>query len=87
MAWKCIFRKLKSELLKTISANGEIYCKHLLSGDFVKMNSLNLSWMPKYIFPLLHRSIMYAQQDDKIVPIDLLKAPSFLPRQIFASAS
>ena len=69
-------QKIKGRAVKKLYLhNGEIYCKHLLSGDFVKMNNLNLSWMPKYIFPLLHRSIMHAQRDDRFVPIDLLKAP------------
>jgi len=33
--------------------NGSIFCRHLASGSFVKMSSLNLSWMPKYVFQLL----------------------------------
>jgi hypothetical protein len=69
-------KKIKGRAIKKLYLyNGDIYCKQILSGMFIKMNNLNLSWMPKYIFPLLYHSIISAQRDDKFVPIDLLKAP------------
>jgi hypothetical protein len=55
--------------------NGGIYCKHLASGQFVKMNNPNLSWMPKYIFPLLFEHIARMQVQSAFSELDLLRAP------------
>lgn len=34
-----------------MSPDGRVYCHHLPTGTLVKMNSLNLSWLPDYLFP------------------------------------
>jgi hypothetical protein len=55
--------------------DGNIYCKQLATDSFVRMNNLNLSWMPKYIFPLLYEQIVNGGTGGSHAEIDLLKAP------------
>ena len=55
--------------------DGEIYCRHLASGGFVRMNNLNLSWMPKYVFPLLFDYIVSLRSPRSFTELDLLRAP------------
>jgi hypothetical protein len=55
--------------------DGAICCKHLTFNAFIKMNNLNLSWMPKYIFPLLFDYIMSARPDTSDTELDLMRAP------------
>ena len=69
-------KKIKGRYVKKLYLkSGEIFCRHLASGQFVKMNNLNLSWMPKYVFPLLFGAVVRAPVTDDFVPVDLLKAP------------
>ena len=69
-------KKIKERFVKKLYLHrGDIYCKHLASNTFIKMNNLNLSWMPKYIFPLLHQYLTCIEAKDDFVPLDLLKAP------------
>jgi hypothetical protein len=69
-------KQIKNRYIKKLYLkNGGIYCKHLSSGKFIKMNNLNLSWMPKYVFPLLYSNIMSDRSEIDFVPINLLKAP------------
>jgi hypothetical protein len=60
---------------KLYMRDGQIYCKHLASDSFVKMNNLNLSWMPKYIFPLLFDYIVSLRSPARFTELDLLRAP------------
>ena len=69
-------KKIKGRFVKKLYLhNGEIYCKHLSSGKFIKMNNLNLSWMPKYIFPLIFTYLNSVPSAEEFVELDLLKAP------------
>jgi hypothetical protein len=54
---------------------GAIYCKHIASDMFVRMNNLNLSWMPKYIFPLLFDYIVSMRSPGSFAELDLHRAP------------
>ena len=55
--------------------DGQIYCRHLASDAFVRMNNLNLSWMPRYIFPLLFNYIVSLRSPRVFTELDLLRAP------------
>jgi hypothetical protein len=55
--------------------DGQIYCRQRASGRFVRMNNLNLSWMPKYIFPLLFEYIVSLRSPGAFTELDLLRAP------------
>jgi hypothetical protein len=55
--------------------DGQIYCRHLASGSFIRMNNLNLSWMPKYIFPRLFGYIVSRRSPRAFTELDLLRAP------------
>jgi hypothetical protein len=55
--------------------NSQIYCRQRASGTFVRMNNLNLSWMPKYIFPLLFEYIVSLRSPGAFTELDLLRAP------------
>jgi hypothetical protein len=43
-------RKIKKVLL---ASNGEFFCRDKAGGGLVRMNSLNLSWVPTYVFGLV----------------------------------
>jgi hypothetical protein len=60
---------------KLYMRDGQIYCRHIASGSFVRMNNLNLSWMPKYIFPLLFGYISSVRSAGSFTELDLLRAP------------
>jgi hypothetical protein len=60
---------------KLYMRDGKIYCRHITSESFVRMNNLNLSWMPKYIFPLLFEYISSAGSAGSFTELDLLRAP------------
>jgi hypothetical protein len=72
-----IYQKtIKGRLIKKLyMRDGAIHCKHRASSAFIKMNNLNLSWMPKYIFPLLFGYIMSARADTSDTELDLTAAP------------
>jgi hypothetical protein len=55
--------------------DGKIYCRQRASGAFIRMNNLNLSWMPKYIFPLLFDYIVSLRSPHSFTELDLLRAP------------
>jgi hypothetical protein len=55
--------------------DGRIYCRHLASNSFVRMNNLNLSWMPKYIFPRLFDYIVSLRSPRLFTELDLVRAP------------
>jgi hypothetical protein len=63
--------------------DGAVYCKHLASGSFVRMNNLNLSWMPKYIFPLLFDYIVSVRSPRAFTELDLLRAPASYHVKLF----
>lgn len=68
--------KIKDRLVKKLyMSQGHVYCKHLASQSFIRMNNLNLSWMPKYIFPLLYGYLLSKSTVQDHVELDLLKAP------------
>jgi hypothetical protein len=60
---------------KLYMRNGEIYCRDRSSGSFIRMNILNLSWMPKYVFPLLFDYIVSLRSPRAFTELDLLRAP------------
>jgi hypothetical protein len=67
---------LKGRYVKKLYMNdGQIYCKQLASGSFIRMNNLNLSWMPKYIFPLLFKHLTSERSSNSFTELDLLRAP------------
>jgi hypothetical protein len=69
-------KTIKSRYVKKLYLrDGQIYCRHLASGAFIRMNSLNLSWMPKYIFPLLFDCIVSMRSPRSFIQLDLLRAP------------
>ena len=69
-------KTIKDRFVKKLYLHsGEIYCWHLETKTYVKMNNLNLSWMPKYIFPLIYRHLTPPPSGDAFVPLDLLDAP------------
>ncbi|WP_298343644.1 hypothetical protein [uncultured Algibacter sp.] len=49
---------LNNQYLKKIyfDANGNFYCYHIESSTYIKMNSLNLSWVPTSLFKLVHKT-------------------------------
>ncbi len=49
---------LNNQYLKKIyfDTNGNFYCYHLETSKYVKMNSLNLSWVPINLFKLVHKT-------------------------------
>jgi hypothetical protein len=57
---------LNGRLLKKIylDTNGVFYCFHTESNDYIKMNSLNFSWVPNYLFEII--STVY--QDQRAIP-------------------
>lgn len=55
--------------------NGNVYCKHSASGQLIRMNNLNLSWMPKYVFPALFKELVEERPSERLREIDLLRAP------------
>jgi hypothetical protein len=63
------------QVKKLYMHDGEIYCKHVLSGTFIRMHNLNLSWMPKYIFPLLFKYIVSVKSQEGFAELDLHRAP------------
>ena len=69
-------KRIKGRLVKKLYLkSGDVYCKHVGSGDFIKMNNLNLSWMPKYVFPLLFNAIVASRKSADFMPVDLSQAP------------
>ncbi|HZD53067.1 MAG TPA: hypothetical protein VE175_08470 [Woeseiaceae bacterium] len=69
-------KTIKGRRVKKLYINdGEMYCKHLESDRLVKMDNLNLSWMPKYIFPLLFEYIVGMRVQTAFSELDLLNAP------------
>jgi hypothetical protein len=60
---------------KLYSHNDQIYCRHIASSSFIRMNNLNLSWMPKYIFPLLFDYIVSLRSVLSFTELDLFRAP------------
>lgn len=68
-------RTIKGRRIKKMYINnGDVYCRHLPSDSFIKMNNLNLSWMPKYIFPVLFENIVSTGAQSSFAELDLLKA-------------
>jgi hypothetical protein len=55
--------------------DGLIYCKQLNTGTMIRMNNLNLSWMPKYIFPLLFDYLIAGSSTNSFTALDLSRAP------------
>ena len=49
---------LNNQYLKKIyfDAQGNFYCYHIESSQYVKMNSLNLSWVPTSLFKLVYKT-------------------------------
>jgi hypothetical protein len=79
-------KRIKGRLVKKLYLkSGEVYCNHLASGHFIKMNNLNLSWMPKYVFPLLFGAIVSSRSNTDFVPVDLLNAPLSYHIKFFVS--
>jgi hypothetical protein len=79
-------KKIKGRWVKKLYLqSGKVYCKHLASGRFIKMNNLNLSWMPKYVFPLLFNAIVSSKSNTAFTPVDLLKAPFSYHLKFFVS--
>jgi hypothetical protein len=69
-------RTIKGRRVKKLYMHGgAIHCKHRASNAFIMMNNLNLSWMPKYIFPLLFDYIMSARPGTSDTELDLMRAP------------
>lgn len=69
-------RTIKGRPVKKLYlSQGHIYCKHLASQTFIRMNNLNLSWMPKYVFSLLEGYLRSEPVSHAYVELDLLKAP------------
>jgi hypothetical protein len=60
---------------KLYMRDGQIYCRHIASDAFIRMNNLNLSWMPKYIFPLLFDYVVSLRSPRSFTQLDLLQAP------------
>jgi hypothetical protein len=63
------------QVKKLYMHDGQIYCRQRASGEFIRMNNLNLSWMPKYIFPLLFDYIVSLRSRRSFAELDLLRAP------------
>ena len=79
-------KRIKGRLVKKLFLrSGEVYCKHLASGHFIKMNNLNLSWMPKYVFPMLFNEIVSSNSNAGFTPVDLLNAPLSYHIKFFVS--
>ena len=79
-------KRIKGRLVKKLFLrSGEVYCRHLASGHFIKMNNLNLSWMPKYVFPLLFNGIASSHSNAGFTPVDLLNAPLSYHIKFFVS--
>ena len=79
-------KRIKGRLVKKLFLrSGEVYCRHLASGHFIKMNNLNLSWMPKYVFPLLFNGIASSNSNAGFTPVDLLNAPLSYHIKFFVS--
>jgi hypothetical protein len=79
-------KRIKGRLVKKLFLrSGEVYCKHLASGHFIKMNNLNLSWMPKYVFPMLFNEIVSSNSDAGFTLVDLLNAPLSYHIKFFVS--
>jgi hypothetical protein len=69
-------RTIKDRLVKKLyMSQGHVYCRHLASQAFIRMNNLNLSWMPKYLFPLLYGYLLSEPVTQGYVELDLHKAP------------
>lgn len=45
--------------------NGSIYCREIQSGDYVRMVTLNLSWLPQFFFDMILSHAMIWKNADK----------------------
>lgn len=69
-------QKLKKLFVDT---NYEIYCRHIETSEFIKMNSLNLSWVPVDLFKFIYSNSLqkknqvknYKSEIDKPKELDL----------------
>lgn len=69
-------RTIKGRRVKRLYLLGnEVYCQHLETEAMIRMNNLNLSWMPKYIFPLLFDHIVCGGSPHSFTFLDLSRAP------------
>jgi hypothetical protein len=60
--------------LPPVSPNGR-GCSAPFPDSFIRMNSLNLSWMPKYVFRRLYEYLVSLRSPGAFTPLDLLRAP------------
>lgn len=73
---------INGQYLKKIylDANGHFYCYHINFSAFIKMNSLNLSWVPTNLFKLILETSINGHSDKFRVDKFLLLDISFLAK-------
>ena len=66
-------RKIRKNIIvKRIcrDSRGAIYTRHLASGEFVRMITCNLSWLPDYVGRKLARFCLTPERDARVMPPD-----------------